>query len=32
MEIFGDIDQKFLAEHSAELNVALGMALRRTGR
>lgn len=32
MEIFGDIDQRFLAEHSAELNVALGMALRGSGR
>ncbi len=31
MEIFGDIDQKFLAEHSAELNVALGMVLRGAG-
>ncbi len=31
MEIFGDIDQKFLAEHSAELNVALGMVMRPVG-
>ena len=31
MEIFGDIDQKFLAEHSSELNVALGMVLRGAG-
>ena len=31
MEIFGDIDQQFLAEHSSELNVALGMVLRGTG-
>ena len=31
LEVFGDIDQKYLAEHSAELNVALGMVLRGTG-
>ena len=31
LEIFGDIDQKFLAEHSPELNVALGMVLRSSG-
>lgn len=31
MEIFGDVDQNFLAEHSAELNVALGMVLRGAG-
>jgi len=28
MEVFGDVDQKFLADHSSELNVALGMVLR----
>ncbi len=28
LEVFGDIDQKYLSEHSAELNVALGMVLR----
>lgn len=28
LEVFGEIDQKYLAEHSAELNVALGMVLR----
>ena len=31
MEIFGDIDKKYLADHSSELNVALGMVLRRVG-
>ena len=31
MEVFGDIDHQFLAQHSAELNVALGMVLRGTG-
>lgn len=31
LEIFGDIDQKYLSEHSAELNVALGMVLRGLG-
>lgn len=31
MQVFGDLDQKFLASHSAELNVALGMALRGLG-
>ena len=30
MEVFGDIDQAYLNAHSAELNVALGMVLRRT--
>jgi type IV pilus assembly protein PilM len=32
MDVFGDIDRKFLSEHSAELNVALGMALRGTSK
>ncbi len=32
MEIFGQMDQKYLAEHSAELNVAFGMVLRDTGK
>ena len=32
MEIFGSVDHGFLAEHSAELNVALGMALRGVRR
>ena len=31
MKIFGDIDLKFLSEHSSELNVALGMVLRGLG-
>ncbi len=31
MEVFGDIDHQFLAAHSAELNVALGMVLRGVG-
>jgi len=30
MEVFGDVDQKYLGEHSHELNVALGMVLRGT--
>lgn len=28
MEVFGEIDQKYLAEHAQELNVAFGMVLR----
>ena len=31
MEVFGDIDQKFLNDHAAELNVALGMVMRGVG-
>ncbi|MBI2095830.1 MAG: type IV pilus assembly protein PilM [Candidatus Omnitrophica bacterium] len=31
IKIFERVDQKFLAEHSAELNVAFGMILRGTG-
>lgn len=32
MEIFGQLDQKYLTDHSAELNVAFGMVLRDTGK
>ena len=32
MQVFGDIDQKFLKDRSSELNVALGMALRGARR
>ncbi len=31
LQIFGEIDQKYLSAHSLELNVALGMVLRGTG-
>lgn len=31
MEVFGDVDQKFLVAHAPELNVALGMVLRGGG-
>ena len=31
LEVFGDIDKAYLAAHSLELNVALGMVLRGSG-
>ncbi len=31
IQIFGDVDQAYLKEHSPELNVALGMVLRGAG-